>query len=77
MSGHGRRETILRANATRWRDQVCADWAPLDRKESIYRNVTIGSCPDRAVKQYAAVAVNGREPPSRQGRVLLPRVHHA
>jgi hypothetical protein len=27
MSGHGKRETILRANATRWRDRVCADMA--------------------------------------------------
>jgi hypothetical protein len=27
MSGHGKRERILRANATRWRDRVCADMA--------------------------------------------------
>jgi hypothetical protein len=27
MSGHGKRETILRANATRWRDRVGADMA--------------------------------------------------
>jgi hypothetical protein len=27
MSGHGKRKTILRANATRWRDRVCADMA--------------------------------------------------
>ena len=27
MSGHGKRETILRANATRWRDRVGADIA--------------------------------------------------
>jgi hypothetical protein len=27
MSGHGKRKRILRANATRWRDRVCADMA--------------------------------------------------
>ena len=27
MSGHGKRETTLRANATRWRDRVSADMA--------------------------------------------------
>ena len=27
MSGHGKRETILRANAIRWRDRVGADMA--------------------------------------------------
>jgi hypothetical protein len=27
MSGHGKRETILRANAARWRDRVGADMA--------------------------------------------------
>ena len=27
MSGHGKRETVLRTNATRWRDRICADMA--------------------------------------------------
>ena len=27
MSGHGKRQAILRADATRWRDRVCADIA--------------------------------------------------